>query len=172
MRRIKRVPPPAHKPNIGDCWEWTGGKVYGYGAFSVGRKNYRAHRWIYEHYEGEIEENLNICHICDNRSCCNPNHLFKATQQENITDCINKKRFNVAKGQNSGSAKHPETHQGEKHGMAKLTNELVYRIRELATSPKLDKEIANSFGVTRETIRNIRIRRTWKHLPQPNPSAL
>lgn len=32
------------------------------------------------------------CHTCDNRRCCNPDHLVAATQRFNVHDMIRKRR--------------------------------------------------------------------------------
>ena len=50
------------------------------------------HRVAYEIYKGSIPEGKNVCHSCDNPSCCNPKHLFIATQKENLLDMTIKGR--------------------------------------------------------------------------------
>ena len=58
--------------------------------------------------------------------------------------------------------------RGECHPHAKLTASQVAEIRSRAVLPRLDKEIAAEFGVTRETIRNIRRGHQWT---EPKRSA-
>lgn len=65
------------------CWEWTKALHLGYGYFSVKRKNYLAHRLMYELLIGEIPKGLFLDHLCRNRSCCNPAHLEPLTLVEN-----------------------------------------------------------------------------------------
>lgn len=79
------------------CWEWTAGKYRGgYGHFrkKVGDKwkMYKAHRYSYEIFKGEIPEGLLICHSCDNPSCVNPDHLFPGTVKDNSDDCVKRGR--------------------------------------------------------------------------------
>lgn len=75
------------------CWEWSLGKDrVGYGRLKVqmgSRDCFRftsAHRYAYEVFVGPIPERMNVLHRCDNRSCCNPKHLFLGTQQDNMRD--------------------------------------------------------------------------------------
>lgn len=71
------------KPDDG-CWYWTGNKCRGYGQFKYRGKSKRAHRWIYEHYNGKIPNGLTIDHKCKNTSCVNPEHLRLVTAIENV----------------------------------------------------------------------------------------
>lgn len=78
---------PAHKPELGRCWEWTAGKdSNGYGRFlrtSQRHPDY-CHRWAYEKLVGSIPKNRELDHVCRNTSCCNPKHLEAVSHRENI----------------------------------------------------------------------------------------
>jgi hypothetical protein len=69
-----------------ECWEWTGYTLDGYGLIRVDGHNIRSHRLAWEITNGPILDNKLILHKCDNRKCCNPNHLYCGTQADNILD--------------------------------------------------------------------------------------
>lgn len=86
------------KVNIKDdnnCWEYKEAKTqYGYGRFSINGKGVQAHRFAYESYNKcKIPEGKLVLHKCDNRSCCNPHHLYVGTQLDNMRDMITRKRM-------------------------------------------------------------------------------
>jgi hypothetical protein len=62
-----------------ECWPWTAGCFdSGYGAFRLGQKQLRAHRFGYEALVGPIPDGLCVLHTCDNPPCQNPAHWFVA----------------------------------------------------------------------------------------------
>ena len=54
--------------------------------------------------------------------------------------------------------------RGELNGCSILTDTKVLEIRELAFQGLKDSEIAPLFGISRVTVYDVRIRRTWKHI--------
>ncbi len=77
------------------CWNWT---EYchpkGYGIFPMPPRNrqIKAHRFSYELHVGPIPAGLHACHRCDNRRCCNPDHIFLGTARDNARDMVEKGR--------------------------------------------------------------------------------
>lgn len=66
----------AHREVNGECWEWTGWRINGYGRITIGnRQGWLVHRAAYELLVGPIPDGLTIDHLCRNRACFNPAHL-------------------------------------------------------------------------------------------------
>lgn len=78
----------------GGCWLWKNALNAGYGAFSstVGGKAhiYLAHRVSYTIHVGEIPRGLVIDHLCEVKSCVNPEHLEAVTLEVNVQRGFNR----------------------------------------------------------------------------------
>ena len=82
------------EPNTG-CFIWDGSTRSNNkcGALRLNKfKFISAHRLSYLLFKGQIPENYNVLHTCDNPLCVNPNHLFLGTQLDNIKDRDKKQR--------------------------------------------------------------------------------
>lgn len=148
------------------CWEWigslnkkgygVGGTVQGYGYITLGAgkkkkgQKFYAHRLVYALANGPIPDGLFVCHKCDNPCCCNPDHLFLGTNQQNMDDMIRKNRSPRRSGENSTNAK--------------LTSLQVQHIRYENERGVLQKVLAKQYGVSLTTISRIIQRKTWKEV--------
>lgn len=131
----------------GNCWEWKKGRLaQGYGRLSIGDGEVRAHRYAYELAFGPPPEGMMVCHHCDNPPCCNPNHLFLGTAQDNSDDKVVKRRHIF----------------GASHHKSKLSDDDVRAIR---ADPRMQIEIAPDYGVTQGLIGMIKRGEIWTHLP-------
>jgi hypothetical protein len=82
------------------CWVWTGSEKSGhtkfkgrdYGQIWHNGRIRGSHRVAYELFVGPIG-NDTVHHKCANRRCCNPNHLQRATQQENKAEMFARNGF-------------------------------------------------------------------------------
>jgi len=147
------------KVNVGkdsDCWEWTGAdSVNGYGRVNIKGRLLGAHRVAYAIAFGAIDKHLCVLHKCDNRRCCNPNHLFLGTQKDNFHDASRKGRISNKFGT---SAK------------KKLTDNQVYQIRILCLLGELPQwKIGKLFGVGQHHISRINSLKRRAHSYSKSP---
>lgn len=136
------------------CWEAQGYLIQGYGRFSFQKRNTRSHRASWELFRGPIPGGMQVCHTCDNRACCNPDHLFLGTAADNLADMHKKGRW-VSKNPSRGTAS----------TQAVLTEEVVKAIRCLSQNGFSQKAIARITNVLTVTVSHVIHRRTWKHIP-------
>lgn len=144
------------------CWEWKGTMtVYGYGQFKCQSGIWRAHRLTYTLTNGPIPPELVVRHKCDNRRCCNPNHLELGTHDENMRDAVTRNR--MASGDRSFARNNPHRlRRGDTHPNAKLTSVQATEIRRLRDETNMSlKAIADQFGVCSSTIANIIAGKIW-----------
>lgn len=117
-----------------DCWEWTLSKYRtGYGQVSGGLY---AHRMAWELSHEPIPSGMIIMHTCDNRACCNPNHLRLGTDLDNVRD-----KYSKGRGVTVG-----------------LTEE---QVAEIYRDPRFQKVIAREYGVSQSQISNIKTGKQW-----------
>ena len=94
------------------CWIFQGPRSWkGYGQTSYRGRKWSAHRLSYFLHKGEIPVGKMVCHTCDVRSCCNPDHLWIGSNDENQLDAWNKgrKRMQSATHCERGHEYTPET---------------------------------------------------------------
>lgn len=72
-----------------ECWEWNAAKTAGgYGTY----RRFGSHRVAYYLATGIDPGDAQVCHRCDNPSCCNPAHLFIGSHGDNMADKVAKGR--------------------------------------------------------------------------------
>jgi len=136
------------------CWEWTGVVLRnGYGATSYKGRHHMVHRVSAALYRGfDIDLPMFILHRCDNPPCFNPDHLFVGTPADNYVDSINKER-QVTIGQ-----------KGQATWNGRFTPEQIVEIRRRSLDGEMGSKLAEEFGVARNTLSKIVLRKTWKHV--------
>ena len=172
-----------HYAGLGPCWVWVASvNTGGYGHIGLRGKLEIAHRvsWILNF--GSTDPNLPfVLHKCDNRKCCNPDHLFSGNNIINNHDKEKKGRANHAfgdrngarihksrmpSGDRNGMRLHPEkVSRGETNGMSKITEADVVLIRHQSRVQKRTATaISLDFGISVTTACKIINRSAWSHV--------
>lgn len=144
------------EPNSG-CWLWEKSvNNRGYGLLQCGGFRGYAHRFSYATFKGDVPAGMHVCHRCDMPICVNPDHLWLGTASDNMRDCVSKSRH---------ASDSPDTNYaiGDRQGLSKLTVEDVVAIRSLGGQLS-QRKIATRFGVTKNAVKLILQRRTWRHV--------
>ncbi len=135
-------------PVIG-CRLWQRSKVVdGYGRMWWDGKLWLVHRAAYIDANGPIPDDVKVLHSCDMPACSELDHLFPGSDADNNADMIAK-----------GRSYHPA---GVQLPQSKLTERQIIEIR---ASDMTQNWLAKMHGVSQITISNIKLRKTWKHIP-------
>ena len=138
------------------CWIWHGARSKsGYGNIGRCGKTMAAHRVAYRIWNGDIPDGMCVIHVCDDRACCNPAHLYLGTQKENIRDMF-------ARGRNAKFFSNIPF--GERVGGSKLTEWDVRFIRHWIANGFQGEVVAAEFGVTGANVSQIYKLKTWRHV--------
>lgn len=136
-------------PDAEGCMLWRAGRTAaGYGLVRASGKPVYVHQVSLVLADGQRPEWADeAAHSCRNRHCAAPDHLRWATYQQNNLD---KRRDGT-------------DNRGDKHPLAKLTEEQVLEIRRLRPTTT-GAVLADLFGVSQATICDIVKGRAWRHL--------
>lgn len=143
-RQIRDFWKKVDRTNASGCWEWQGALTHrGYGVKNNlcedGKKRLiHAHRMAWIIFRDSIPEGLMVCHTCDNRKCCNPEHLFLGTAQDNMDD-------KIAKGRHVNPPLVP----------LRFTPEDGERMSELNARGLSYRSIAKAFSTTHSMVRRV-----------------
>ncbi len=140
-----------HVKKTSGCWVWTGttGKRNGYGYFSAHCISLLAHRVSASFVKPDLTSDICVLHTCDNPPCVNPAHFRYGDHAANSRDMIEKGRSKA----------------GETHWNVRLTERDVREIRCPSKRHFNNIQLAEHYGVDRQTIGDARAGRTWKHIP-------
>lgn len=125
----------------------------GYVRIKYKGKQERLHRVLYELKFGKIPKGMLIRHKCDNRNCCNIEHLEIGTHQDNMNDM--KERGRSVKGRENISAR------GSKNFSSKLTED---QVKEIYLSNLGYKKLSKLFNVSATNIKYIKCKKQWSWL--------
>lgn len=134
----------------GSCLLWTGKKhCDGYGEIQHDGRVWKVHRLMWTLTTGEIPDDLEVCHKCDNPACVRLDHLFLGTHTENMRDMASK-----------GRGVTPDV-RGERHGAAKITTAQALAI---FNDPRTQTEIAADYCIAQSLVSQIKRKKVWKHI--------
>lgn len=127
------------------CWEWPHTRLpSGYGHVWDGDQKVYTHRVSFGLALGrDIRPGLHVLHLCDNKPCFNPAHLYEGSLFDNARDA--RERGQVA--------------SRERHGRSKLSEADVRIIREDRSVS--GKDAAVEYGVSPAQISRIRTGKRW-----------
>lgn len=157
MIRAKDLMDRIEPDTVAGCWLWSGNlSRAGYGRVRVSGKEKQVHRVMWEAVNGPISRGLFVCHKCDVRACCNPDHLFLGDHQDNMTDSVVKRKKRRA----------PITFRPWKgkrytpHNVL-LTEEIV---REIRASDEPLVAWSRRLNISYQTLYMAKSGRTWAHV--------
>lgn len=126
------------------CWLWTRAKdASGYGRVSIGGGKYlRTHKAAFVVFVGDVGE-YDVLHRCDVRACCNPEHLYLGSHSDNMID-------RVRRGRQTNT---------------RMSKELVREILSwYIIGGWTQRDLAEAFGVTKQTLNDVVLGRTYSWL--------
>jgi len=118
------------------CIVWQGYLSQGYGRLGMGGTAVLAHRLSWALYHLESPGGRLVCHHCDRPACINPEHLFVGTVIDN-----NRDRHRKGRSVMPGCI-------GSRHGMSRLTENDVRRIKDMRRDGMTAEAIASHFPVS------------------------
>lgn len=141
MRRLTEFERLLLRSTINDatgCWEYPNPTKEGYGRVRHNGELVFAHRLAAHLYLGLNLTDLKteVCHICDNRKCFNPQHLFLGTHKENMDDA----------------------HENYRAAKPKIRKEILEKIKFMLTDGRTYRNVAKACGVSLRYVGKIALR--------------
>ena len=128
------------------CWPWKGAVTQrGYGYLSYNGRTKLAHRIAWEQTNSTLLPLECIGWTCENRLCCNPDHMFKYRRKSHDGEV------------------HTRTRRGEEHPNARLRLWQIEEMRQFyATGSYTYKRLSKRYEVSQKQIGRIIRGEQWK----------
>ena len=174
MSKINKFGSPRNNHSLSGCWTHRMGvSSNGYGQIMFQMKAWLTHAYSYYIHNGkpELQDGMVVAHKCDNKECCNPEHLEYITHEQNCKDAV--ARIRTIKPQKekregnfiASSASFTSGEQlGENNMNAKLNWEKVRAIRSRHKAGLAYgglKKMAEEYGVKYITMQKIVANKLW-----------
>jgi hypothetical protein len=152
------------------CWKWNGClDSDGYANFSMiidGKyKTVRGTKAAWFFAKG-VWPTYQMNHLCGNRFCCNPSHLYDGTHPDNVNDAKQDGSYKA-----TGGTFKPGQMLGEKNNNASLTEEEVIEIKRdilRATQYGALKKVAEKWNIQYQNVQKIKNNKMWASVPWPD----
>ena len=130
------------------CQIWIEGENgVGYGQLNWKNRILRVHRLSYQTFIGS-PDGWQVLHLCHNKLCIAPSHLYLGTAEDNATDASLNGDLRKRCGAN-----------------IKLTIEEVLEIRKLLEEGAFSRQyLAKFFSISEPTLSEIANRKTWRDI--------
>jgi hypothetical protein len=139
-----------------ECWDWANYITKsGYGRMSIDGVSKWVHRVVWELVNGAISPRKRVYHDCDNRTCCNPEHLLCGTQLQII-------RAAKSKGRLSSGVRHSLATTPRRRARSDMTMAKARQIRRACAAGTSQRAASKKFKVSRFTVQSIVTRKTWR----------
>lgn len=174
MSKINKFGSPRSNHSLSGCWTHiTSVSSGGYGQIQFQNQKWDMHRYSYYIHNGkpELLVGMVVAHKCDNKECCNPDHLEYITHEQNCKDAVARIRTIKPKKEKregnfhatSGSIK-PGEQLGEANNNAILNWDKVRAIRARHKAGLAYgglKKMAEEYGVKYITMQRIVANTLW-----------
>ena len=143
--------------NNDDCWVYQGTvAASGYGLIGVARRQPAAHRvaWMLQNKK-LIPDTMFVLHSCDNKACCNPNHLRLGTHRDNMNDAVMRNRILDTRARGTG------------HYNSNLTEGDILAIRGRFAKGEMSVVLAEEFNLSTSNIHNIVYGKSYSKIGGP-----
>lgn len=139
----------------------------GYYRVGIKGKARSLHRKLWIDVHGDIPEGMCIRHKCDNRKCCNVDHMELGTNDDNVRDRVSRNKYSIL-GSNNGRARITETEVSFIKYELELFDKGIHP-GGFKYMKQLLIHLADKYKSSTPAISEIYYERNWKHVKSECP---